>query len=105
MHIASVNILEAIAKIREKTTNDIAAFEADQMLQVWVVHYLQVIGEAARGLSQALWEVPWPQIIALRNILVHGYFGLNMNQVWTMTGKDLPELEEQVRSIHSQISI
>jgi uncharacterized protein with HEPN domain len=67
-----------------------------------------VIGEAARGVSQSLRdrhpEVPWPEIAALRNILVHEYFGLNMHQVWAMTQKDLPELEEQVQRIRSEIA-
>ncbi len=67
------DILEAIAKIKERITDDLVTFERDEMLQVWAVHYLQVIGEAARGISQAVKEshpeVPWPQI-ALRNILV-----------------------------------
>ena len=49
-------------------------------------------------------EVPWPQIVALRNILVHEYFGLNMRQVWTMIQEDLPMLAEQVRHIRSQIA-
>jgi uncharacterized protein with HEPN domain len=78
------------------------------MLQVWAVHHLQVIGEAARSVSQSLKdrhpEVPWPQIVALRNILVHEYFGLNMRQVWTMTQKDLPKLAEQVQLIRSKIA-
>jgi uncharacterized protein with HEPN domain len=77
------------------------------MLQVCVIHHVQVNGEAARGVSQwlkeRLPEVPWPQIVALKNILVHEYFGLNTNQVWTMTQKDLPELEEQVQQIRSEI--
>ena len=38
---------------------------------------------------------------ALRNILVHEYFGLNMHQVWTMTQTDLPKLEQQVQHIRS----
>ena len=49
-------------------------------------------------------EVPWPQIVALRNILVHEYFGLNLQQVWTMVNKDLPELETQVRKTHDEIN-
>jgi uncharacterized protein with HEPN domain len=49
-------------------------------------------------------EAPWPQIVALRNILVHEYFGLNMHQVWTMIQKDLPKLEEQVQHIRSRIA-
>ncbi len=61
-----------------------------------------MIGEAARGLSQPIRdrhpEVPWPEIVAPRNILVREYFGLNVHQLWTMTQKDLPELEEQILS-------
>ena len=102
------DILEAIAKIEERITDSIHAFQGDEMLQVWVIHHLQVIGEAARSVSQSLKdrhpEVPWPQIIALRNILVHEYFGLNMHQVWTMTQKDLPQLEGQVQHIRSQVA-
>ena len=102
------DILEATAKIRERAADSIGAFLGDEMLQVWAIHYLQVIGEAARGVSQFLKErhpeVPWPQIVALRNILVHEYFGLNMHQVWTMVQKDLPKLEEQVQHIRSRIA-
>ena len=82
------------------------AFQNDEMLQVWVIHHLQVIGEAARGVSQPVRdrhpEVQWPQIVALRNILVHEYFGLNLDQIWTMTQKDLPRLEKQVRRIRAE---
>jgi uncharacterized protein with HEPN domain len=102
------DILEAAAKIRERVTDGVDTFQGDEMLQVWVIHYLQVIGEAARGVSQPLRErfsdMPWAQIVALRNILVHEYFGLNLHQVWTMVQKDLPKLEEQVRHIRSQIT-
>jgi uncharacterized protein with HEPN domain len=102
------DILEAIAKIKERITDNLDAFLGDEMLQVWVIHHLQMIGEAARCVSPFLRdrhpEVPWPQIIALRNILVHEYFGLNMHQVWTMVRKDLPRLQEQVQHIHSQIA-
>jgi uncharacterized protein with HEPN domain len=101
------DILSAIAKIKEHVA-DSGAFQNDEMLQVWVIHHLQVIGEAARGVSQPVrdrhLEVPWPQIVALRNILVHEYFGLNLDQIWIMTQKDLPKLEEQVRHIRAGIA-
>ena len=102
------DILAAIAKIKERNTDNFAAFQSDEMLQVWVIHHLQVIGEAARGVSQSLEEshpeVPWPQIVALRNILVHEYFGLNMHQVWTMAQKDIPVLEVQVQQILAELT-
>ena len=69
--------------------------------------HLQVTGEAARGLSPRVThghpDVPWAQIIALRNILVHEYFGLNMRQVWTTVTKDLPDFEERIRKILAEI--
>jgi len=43
------DILVAIAKIRERAGGSIGAFDHDEMLQVWVIHHLQVIGEAASG--------------------------------------------------------
>lgn len=98
------DILTAIAKIKERIADNLA-FQNDKMLQVWVIHHLQVIGEAARGVSQPVGdrhpEVQWPQIVALRDILVHEYFGLNLDQIWTMTQKDLLRLEEQVRHIRA----
>jgi uncharacterized protein with HEPN domain len=75
------------------------------MLQVWVIHHLQLIGEAARGISQGVRdrhpEVQWAQIVALRNILVHEYFGLNLHQLWNMAQRELLELEKQIQRIQA----
>jgi len=102
------DILAAIAKIKDRTGEGIAAFERDEMLQVWVIHHLQIIGEAARGVSQRVQdrhpEVGWPRIVALRNILVHEYFGLNLHQVWMVAQKELPRLEEQVQRIRADVA-
>ena len=101
------DILGAIAKIKERIAADAGLFQRDEMLQVWVIHHLQIIGEATRGISQSTKDrypdVPWAQINALRNILVHEYFGLNMQQVWMVTQKELPVLERQLALIRSQI--
>ena len=101
------DIADGIEKIRQRVTDSFDVFQGDEMLQVWVIHHLQMIGEAARGVAQSLKdrhpEVPWAQIVALRNILVHEYFGLNMHQVWTVTQRDLPKLEEQVRDVRAQM--
>ncbi len=50
------DILEAIAKARERTTNSVDAFRGDEMLQVWVIHHLQVIGEAT-GCTTKKWVI------------------------------------------------
>ena len=97
------DILEAADKIRIRLVDSFEEFYTDEMLQVWVIHHLQVIGEAARGISQEFRErhpdVPWRKTIALRNILVHEYFGIDMGQVWMMSQEDLPQLQRQIKAI------
>ncbi len=70
---------------------------------MWVVHHLQIIGEASRALSQELRtrhpEVSWAEIIGMRNILVHDYFGLNLDAVWTVVERDLQVPREQVQAV------
>ena len=52
-----------------------AAFDQDELIQTWVVHHLQIIGEASRGISQSFRDqyptIPWTKIVGMRNILVH----------------------------------
>ena len=62
-----------------------------------MIYHLQIIGEAVRGLSSefvaANSEVPWSDIIGMRNILVHHYFGIDRDAVWNVIEDDLPALE------------
>lgn len=73
------------------------------MVQTWVVHHLQIIGEAVGKLSENLKEqhseVPWSVIKAMRNVLVHFYFGVDLAKVWGVVENDLPTLKENVRKI------
>jgi uncharacterized protein with HEPN domain len=72
-------IIDAITRIECYAARGREAFEQDELIQVWIVHHLQIIGEAAaqlgRNFHDAHPEMPWPQIVAMRNILVHEYFG------------------------------
>jgi uncharacterized protein with HEPN domain len=80
-----LDILEAIERIRRHTTGGREVFEADELVQTWVVHHLQIVGEAASRLSEeatdATPEVPWRAIIGMRNILVQGYFHVDLEAV------------------------
>ncbi len=75
----------------------------NELIQVWIVHHLQIIGEASSRLSQTLivqhLKVPWAQIIAFRNILVHEYFRIDLKAVWKIIERYLPELKNQVKDI------
>ena len=69
---------------------------------------MQVIGEAARQLSEPLRnahsEVPWAQIVGMRNVLVHDYFGLDLEQVWAAVERDIPELRPHIEGILRKVS-
>jgi uncharacterized protein with HEPN domain len=97
------DILESIERIERFATRGRDVFDAEELLQVWVVHHLQIIGEAARALSEPLRkkysQVPWSVIVGMRHILVHDYFGVDLDQVWTVVERDLPRLRTQVEDI------
>lgn len=102
------DILWAITQIERYVLQGRAMFDRDELVQTWVVHHLQIIGEAASkvtdGLQELHPEIPWPQIIAMRNILVHGYFGLDLEEVWSAVERDLPDLKRKVEGILRQLS-
>jgi uncharacterized protein with HEPN domain len=68
-----------------------------------VIRELEIIGEASRNLSTDLCqshpEIPWKQIIGLRNRVIHAYFDIDLLAVWEIAGEDLPILKEQVMQI------
>ena len=98
-----LDILEAIAKIGQQVSSSIEAFADDEVQQVWVIHHLQIVGEAAYGVSQRLKadhpEIPWDQIIGMRHVLVHGYFEIDLDIVWAVIEKDLPPLKDAIEAM------
>ncbi len=79
------DIQEAITRIEKYASRGRDAFDADELIQIWIVHHIQMIGEATGKISDELKarhpEVPWAIIKAMRNVLVHFYFGVNLNEV------------------------
>jgi len=102
------DIDEAIEKIEKYVSIGYQAFAEDERTQVWIIHHLQVIGEASNHLSDELTEqnpdIPWADIVGLRNILVHLYFGIDLTQVWETAELDMPVLKAKVREILQDIN-
>jgi len=101
------DILEAIENIEKYASKGHQAYVADELIRVWIVHHIQIIGEAAAKLSSSLLErypdVSWPDIVAMRNVLVHQYFGIDLQEVWDTVTTDLPVLKSEVESILTEL--
>lgn len=98
-----LDIAEAIARIERYHDISFDDFVADELIQTWVIHHLQITGEAVRGLSPAFRSsyptVPWAGIVGTRNIIVHSYFGINTRLVWNVIRSDLPIFAQQIEAI------
>jgi uncharacterized protein with HEPN domain len=75
---------------------DLAEFTADDMVQSAVIREFQVIGEAARMISDTTKDqhtsIDWPNIAGMRNRLVHEYFAIRLEVVWKTIREDVPPL-------------
>lgn len=98
-----LDMLEAIERIEKYAARGREAFEREELIQVWIIHHLQLLGEAARALSTDFrnqhTEVSWPQLIGMRNVLVHNYFGIDTEIVWSVIERDLPALKQHIENI------
>lgn len=82
---------------------DFEGFLNSELIRSAVVQKLAIIGEAAGRISDELTDrysqIPWPQIVAFRNILIHAYFGIDWNEVWKSATVDCPALRGQIALI------
>ena len=99
------DMLEAIGKIEQYVNREgkYEDFAQDELREVWVIHHLQIIGEAASRLSLEFRnshpEVAWGKMIGMRHVLVHGYFETDSEIIWEVIDRDLPILKEQLEKI------
>lgn len=103
-----LDIAEAIERIERYTVRGRSAFEEDELIQTWVLHHLQLIGEAVRALSaettSSTDEIEWQKIVGMRNILVHNYFSIDTDIVWAVIENDLSRLKSSVVSLLDELS-
>ena len=98
------HIRDSIKNIRDFVDDaDFEGFSKNKMMVSAVVREFEIIGEAASNLSdefrQSHMEIPWRDMIDMRNVLIHEYFGVIIETVWKTIEKDLPELESMINKI------
>ena len=101
-------MLESLEKIERCTTGlTFERFARDDRTVDAVVRNLEVIGEAARQIPSEVRErypeVPWRRVIGLRNVVVHEYFAVDVEIVWTVVRQSLPELKEALRRMMAEL--
>ena len=94
------HIGDAIADIKQYTQAGYEDFLARKIVQDAVLRNLEIIGEAVKNLSpeyrQKNQEIPWKQMAGLRDILIHHYFGIDLDIVWLVVEKRLPAVEKHI---------
>ena len=101
-------MLEAINRIEEYTGGyEFEDFVGDNKTVDAVLRNLEIIGEAAKYVPEEIKdkyaEVPWRRVIGLRNVVIHHYFGVDLNIVWTILRFQLPELKGSIEKIMEEL--
>ena len=97
------DIVEAIENIEKYANRGKKVFEQDELIQVWMIHHLQLIGEASAAMSERVManypERPWQDMSDFRNVLVHEYFRVDSEIVWNIVERELAKLKIKIKQI------
>lgn len=98
----------SIDRIEEYTQNmNKEHFMRDIRTQDAVIRRLEVIGEAVKNIPEDFKskypDILWKQIAGMRDVLIHGYFGVNLERVWAVVRSDLPKLKPKILRIFEEL--
>jgi len=97
------HIRQAIAKIERYTVTGCEEFLRNPMVQDAVIRNFEIIGEAAKRLGPATTSrhpaIPWRRIAGFRDVLIHGYMGVDPQEVWNVIESNLPGLRRGIEEL------
>jgi uncharacterized protein with HEPN domain len=101
------DILAAIGNIERRAAQGREAFASDELLQVWMLHHREIIGEALRSMSAAFQtqyrdRIDWSGWVGLRGVLAHQYFRVDPTIVWETVERDIPKLKASLLDIRQE---
>lgn len=103
------HILDAINQIDEYTYEvDYEDFQKEKLRQDGVIRQLEIIGEASKNLSKETRKrnvnIPWIDIVGMRDKLIHHYFGVNVDAVWRTAKQDIPHLKNEIINLLGELN-
>ncbi len=94
------HIKESVERIEEYTRQGHDCFVGSPLIQDAVIRNFEIIGEAVKQISgptlDKIPEIPWRQISGFRDVLIHDYMGVDLEEVWKVIEDHLPNLKEAV---------
>lgn len=98
------DILQAIDKIEDYSKKlSFNQFSRKEIVVDAIMRNLEIIGEASRNIPNEMRknnsQIPWKRMIGLRNIAIHEYFGIDLEIIWEIITKNLPETKPLIRKL------
>ncbi len=102
------HIFDAILEIESYIVNkNFSDFMENSMMRFACIKQMEIIGEASNHISDDTKSnfstVEWSQIVGMRNVFVHEYFGVDLKLVWEIIINDIPELKVKIKEILDKI--
>ena len=99
---------ECLARIHDYTGLERARFDGSTLVQDAVIRNLQTLAESSQRLSSDIKatepQMPWRELGGFRNVIVHGYLGIDLGAVWLVVEQDLPPLTAAIARMTSRLS-
>ena len=101
------HIRDCLDRILEYTNAERSRFDASRLVQDAVIRNLQTLAESSQRLSSEIKateaHIPWRELAGFRNVIVHGYLGVDLGAVWLVVEQDLPALTDAVNRMTAHL--
>lgn len=102
-----IHIIDSISNIETYVKPGEFEFFNSKLIQDAVIRNLEIIGEATKKVSNELkqkeYDIPWRELAGLRDVLIHDYFGVDLDIVWNVVKKELPKIYMLIKKILEEI--
>lgn len=102
------DILEQINRVESYTSSGKESFYSNSMMQDAVIRNFEIIGEAVKRIPSDVLstqpQIPWQDVAGFRDILIHDYYKVDLDEVWLTIERDLPPLRNAVEALIKQFT-